>query len=180
MSTLILALLPLARAEEPPAEEPATSEATHATPVLDQLRGTWFVTSTIDGQERVAWACKGHPTTFEMDDAAIIITTGDEPLGGAVKGTVARGDQLVLTTTLAACSGSKEVAVSWADDGHHILAIERCEGSPRSVRAVRDQSAGVAVVRQCCDAAGKGLRYVSTEEPCPAGYTGQKPTPLRR
>ena len=167
--------------EETPAEPAApASPPTSATPVLDALGGTWFVTSTVEGKESVVWGCSGHPTSVEMDSQAIILTIGAEPLGGAVKGQQTRGDTLVLKTTLAACAEPKEVKLRWADPGHHVLEIQRCEGSPRTVRAVRDLASGVPVLRQCCDPTGKVMRHVTTEAPCPTGSQGQKPTPLRR
>lgn len=186
MPTFLPALISTALAEEPTDPEapgdapPAPAGPTHDTPVYDQLRGTWFVTGVVDGREAVAWACTGHPPTVELDEGTLIVTAGAEPMGAAVKAAVARGDRLVLTTTLAACDEPAEVALSWADAGHHVLSIERCEGAPRTVRAVRDQASGVPVIRLCCDPSGKPLRHVGIEEACPAGYTGQKPTPLRR
>jgi hypothetical protein len=38
----------------------------------------------------------------------------------------------------------------------------------------------VPVLRQCCDASGKGIQYAAIDAPCPAGLQGQSPTPLRR
>ena len=161
-----------------PAPAPAASSS--GAPTANDIRGHWFMTSQVDGKEAVAWACKGHPTMFDLDDETVMITIGTEPLGGAVRSTSTRGAALVLTTTLESCGGAKEMAISWADASHRILKIDRCEGTPRSVRAVRDQASGVPVMRQCCDATGKAVKFVGIDDACPSGAEGQKPTPLKR
>jgi hypothetical protein len=158
------------------AEEPAPS----ASPTIQELTGTWYVTSVVEGKEAVAWSCKAHPDTFEFDDGYLLFSVGDQSYGGAVAGGTPRGASLVLRTSIEACSSPREVAVKWADSGHKIVEVTRCMGSPRTVRAVRDLSAQVPVLRQCCDGTGRAIKYVGIDDPCPAGSDGQRPTPLRR
>lgn len=168
-------LMTLAMADGPP--EPA---AAASTPSIEEVRGHWFATSKVDGEEAVAWGCEGNPITFDLDAETILVTVGDRQLGAAVRSTSTRGDALVFATTLESCSGSKEVSIEWADRAKKILQITRCEGSPRVVRAVRDVASGVPVMRRCCDASGRPLKYVPSEGACPEGSKGQKPTPLKR
>lgn len=159
---------------------PAPAPAPSSGLTIEQVRGHWFVTTPIDGKEAVAWSCKGNPVTFDLDSETIMVTVGESQLGGAVRSVASRGGALVLATTLESCGGAKEVAVKWADAGKKIVEITRCEGSPRVVRAVRDVASGVPVMRQCCDASGKAVKYVASEAPCPEGSEGQKPVPLKR
>lgn len=159
------------------AQEPAPAPATGLT--IQQIEGDWYVTSQVNGKEAVAWSCKGPPVTFHFGEEVLTVTT-TEPLGAAIRSTAARGDALVLTTTLEACTGTKDMTFRWADAIKKIAEIGRCEGTPRTVRAVRDLASGVPVMRQCCDPSGKAIKFVGSEEPCPAGSEGTKPTPLER
>jgi hypothetical protein len=158
------------------AEDPAPS----AGPTVQEVTGTWYVTSMIDGKEAVAWSCKLHPDTFEFDSGHLLLSVGAQSYGGAVTSSTPRGAALVLTTGIEACSAPREISVKWADPSHKIVEVTRCTGSPRTVRAVRDLGAQVPVLRQCCDPSGKAIQYVGIDAPCPAGSEGQRPTPLRR
>lgn len=171
MSALLLSLAS-AWAEDPPAAAASTA------PTLEELRGKWWFTSTVEGKEAVGWACQGTPHSVQFDDGTLVLSVGAEPIGAAIRTNTAKGDALELATTVESCAG-KAMTVRWADPAHKILAIARCEGTRATVRAVRDLSSGVPVLRQCCDAAGKSTGWAATETPCRSG-DGQKPTPLRR
>lgn len=160
------------------AEDPAPAGATTATPVVESLRGTWWFTSQVEGKEAVAWACTGTPKNIAFDGDTFVLSAGGDPIGAAIRATTPKGDRVALATTLEACGG-KEMVLRWADEGHHVLEITRCDGAPAVVRAVRDQASGVTVLRQCCEPGGRVTGFVPPETPCRSG-DGQKPTPLRR
>lgn len=159
------------------AEEPAPAAATPATPVLSELRGQWWFTSTVEGKEAVGWACKGTPPSIAFDGDTFVLSDGAEPVGAAVRGQAPTGDRLALTTTLEAC-GATPLTLRWADAAHQILEVGRCDPAG-TVRAVRSVASGVPVLRQCCEPSGRATGWVPTETPCRSGE-GQKPTPLRR
>lgn len=157
---------------------PAPAGATSATPTLEELRGKWWFTSTVEGKEAVGWACTGTPPSVQFDGDTFVLQLGAEPIGAAIRGQTPKGEALDLTTTIEACAG-KAMSVRWADPAHKVLSLTRCEGNRATVRAVRDVASGVPVLRQCCEAGGKVTGWVPTETPCRSG-DGQKPTPLRR
>jgi hypothetical protein len=165
--------------EKTPEPAPVATPVTSATPLMNLLEGTWYVTSMAAGKEAVVWTCGGHPDSFEFGEGQLMIGVGAQNYGGKVTPTVT-GETLILKTTMEACRSTKNVTVKWADSGHKILDVTRCVGTPARVRAVRDIASGIPVLRQCCDPAGKSLKYVLTDEPCPAGATAQKPIPLAR
>ena len=82
------------------AEEPAPGGASHATPVLSELRGQWWFTATVEGKEAVGWACTGTPPSIAFDGETFVMQAGAEPLGAAVREQTPSGDTLSLTTTL--------------------------------------------------------------------------------
>jgi hypothetical protein len=171
MQALLLSLALTARADDP---APAASG-----PTIADFTGTWFVTSKVDTGEVVDWGCTTPPDTIEFGDGYIVLVLGGDTQGGAIKSTAPKSGSLVVSTTLAPCTSTKDVTVKWADAGKKIAEITRCAGNPRTVRAVRNDSSGIRIARQCCDANGKYVQRVGINDPCPAGLTAQKPTPLR-
>jgi hypothetical protein len=160
-----------------PTTEPAPAPAAGA-PTMADLRGTWWMTSQVEGKEAVAWACKGTPTSITFDGETLVLSAGAEPIGAAIRSTAPRGEVLGITTSIEACGG-REMTARFVDPGRHIVELTRCEGAPRTIRVVRDVASGIPVMRQCCDSAGKPTGWTPTESPCRSG-DGQKPTPLRR
>jgi hypothetical protein len=179
---MLALLVSVAFAQDEPAPAPAApvpNTPTSNAPVLDQLVGTWYAISTVDGKPVVDWACTGVPTSIELDTDFVMVAAGGNQAGGAVKSTTSTSDVLTLTTAIAACTGAKTMTLKWADSGHKQLSVTRCEGSPRTITVVRDKSSGVNVMRQCCDPSGKMVGRVLLDASCPAGSDGQKPNPLK-
>lgn len=164
--------------EAAPAPAPAPAPTSGA-PTAAELAGVWYVTSNIDGKEVVDWGCSQPPDSVEFDDGFVSLVVGGQTNAGKIAASTPKGTTLVLATSVSTCTSTKDVTVSFADAGRKILSIGRCTGTPRQVRAVRSASAGVPIMRQCCDPAGKMARRVGANDPCLNGTVGQKPVPLR-
>lgn len=172
-----------------PAPAPAPAPApTSGAPTAEELAGTWYVTSNIDGKEVVDWGCANPPDSVEFDGVVIggahpegfvSLVVGGQTNAGKIGAATTKGATLVLGTSVSTCTSTKDVTVAFADSARKILTITRCTGTPRQVRAVRNVSAGVPIMRQCCDPAGKMARRVGANDPCLSGTQGQKPVPLR-